>query len=128
MKQRQHSIGLGFASVAGLLLVAAAGCSGGSSPPSLSVVNEGILQQGCFVIVTGDDSDDFGHGAEDGYGNLFRNLFSKALAESKTGGDGILSIGSNSGDARSSFNSWRPGGTNFTITDSAGHLPVDFSA
>ena len=115
METNQRSIVSRFASVVGLSLLAA-GCTGGASPPSPGVDRQELLQPGGFVIITGDDSDDDSHGAGTAYGGLFRNLFAKALAESKTGGTGILNIGSNPGAARDSFNSWVPVGTPVTFT------------
>ncbi len=48
-----------------------------------------------FVVVTGDDADDWGHCTGNGCGNLFPSLFNEAIAQSQSGGHGILAIGVN---------------------------------
>ncbi|QRK11797.1 HYR domain-containing protein [Archangium violaceum] len=72
------------------------------TPPGIPTSSE----RGGFVVVTGDDADDLWHCEERRCGGLFPSLFRAALSRSRSGGQGILAIGVNGGQALSTFNGW----------------------
>ncbi|WP_428263943.1 HYR domain-containing protein [Haliangium sp.] len=59
-----------------------------------------------FVVVSGDDADDSSHCGGSACGRAYPAFLSEAVANSQTGGIGILAIGVNGGRALLSFNSW----------------------
>ncbi|MCH7591326.1 MAG: hypothetical protein IH989_00910 [Planctomycetes bacterium] len=77
-----------------------------------------------FVVISGDDADDWGHCGGDLCGNLFPNLFDEAIAQSRSGGYGIVAIGVNSLEwygykpnyALISLNDWNSLGPNRPVT------------
>ena len=69
-----------------------------------------------FVVITGDDADDRNHCTGDACGNLFPNLLSEAIAQSRSGGHGILAIGANSHNALAALQSWNMLGPDAPIT------------
>jgi cysteine-rich repeat protein len=110
-------------------LLALAGCGEArqdQAEKGLGKQHQALGMPGGFVVVSGDDADDCGHGEGAALGSLYRNLFLKGLSESKTSGSGILAIGSNGSCGRAAFDSWVPAGTPVThAVDIAG---VDFAS
>jgi cysteine-rich repeat protein len=90
----------------------------------LSVAMPRLADAAGFVVVSGDDADDFGHcsyvpDASFDCGGLYPALLSRAVATSSTGGTEILVIGASSSYALQAINNWNNpmnGGPGATLT------------
>lgn len=78
----------------------------GSEPPGSGSGSGSGPSRGGFVVVTGDDADDLWHCEQNRCGGLYPSLFRAALDRSRSGGNGILAIGVNGGQALATFDSW----------------------